>query len=84
MSEDNSSRRNFLKNAALVAGSTIVLNACGGNAPNVNAQNTAKKESQEKKDAKEKEVTAAEDLMREHGILRHALIVYSESAVRLR
>jgi len=31
-----------------------------------------------------KEVTAVEDLMREHGILRRALFVYSESAVRLR
>jgi hemerythrin-like domain-containing protein len=30
------------------------------------------------------EVTAAEDLMREHGVLRRALFVYSESAVRLR
>jgi hemerythrin-like domain-containing protein len=30
------------------------------------------------------EVTAAEDLMREHGILRRALLVYQESATRLR
>lgn len=30
------------------------------------------------------EVTATEDLMREHGILRRALLVYQESAVRLR
>ena len=30
------------------------------------------------------EVTATEDLMREHGILRRALFVYSEAAVRLR
>jgi hemerythrin-like domain-containing protein len=31
-----------------------------------------------------KEVTAVEDLMREHGVLRRALFVYSEAAVRLR
>jgi hemerythrin-like domain-containing protein len=31
-----------------------------------------------------KEVTAIEDLMREHGILRRALFVYSEAAARLR
>ncbi|HEV2547975.1 MAG TPA: hemerythrin domain-containing protein [Stellaceae bacterium] len=31
-----------------------------------------------------KEVTADEDLLREHGVLRRALLVYSESAVRLR
>jgi hemerythrin-like domain-containing protein len=82
MSGDENSRRNFLKNAALIAGSAFVLNSCGGNAPPVNAQNTAKKE--EKKEPEEKEVTAAEDLMREHGILRRALVVYTESAVRLR
>jgi hemerythrin-like domain-containing protein len=29
------------------------------------------------------EVTAAEDLMREHGVLRRALLVYSEAATRL-
>ncbi len=34
--------------------------------------------------ADSKEVTAVEDLMREHGVLRRALFVYSEAAVRLR
>jgi len=33
---------------------------------------------------KEKEVGAVEDLMREHGVLRRCLIVYSETAARLR
>ncbi|MBI4766732.1 MAG: hemerythrin domain-containing protein [Deltaproteobacteria bacterium] len=37
----------------------------------------AKKEGSE-------EVTASEDLMREHGILRRALFIYSEAALRLR
>jgi hemerythrin-like domain-containing protein len=32
----------------------------------------------------EPEVTATEDLMREHGILRRALVVYREAAARLR
>ena len=36
----------------------------------------------EKADAKE--VTATEDLMREHGVLRRALFIYSEAAARLR
>lgn len=31
----------------------------------------------------EKEVSATEDMMREHGVLRRALLVYSESATRL-
>ena len=30
------------------------------------------------------DVTAVEDLMREHGILRRALLVYHESAIKLR
>jgi len=36
------------------------------------------------KEAKGGEVTATEDLMREHGVLRRALLVYSEIAARLR
>lgn len=43
-----------------------------------------KLEDKEKKESEEKDVTAAEDLMREHGILRRALVVYGEAAVRLR
>ncbi len=35
-------------------------------------------------DAKGGEVTATEDLMREHGVLRRALFVYSETALKLR
>ena len=40
-------------------------------------------EAGEKKGEKQIEVPAAEDLMREHGILRRALLVYSETASRL-
>jgi hemerythrin-like domain-containing protein len=36
------------------------------------------------KDSKEKEVGANEDLMREHGVLRRALLVYRAAAVHLR
>lgn len=35
-------------------------------------------------EAKEPEVTATEDLMREHGVLRRVLLVYSETAPRIR
>ncbi len=34
--------------------------------------------------SKEPEVTATEDLMREHGVIRRALIVYAETAPKLR
>jgi len=46
--------------------------------------NDENKESPAPGEAEPIEVTAAEDLMREHGILRRALLVYQESAVRLR
>lgn len=39
---------------------------------------------QREKEATGVEVTATEDLMREHGVLRRALFVYSEAATRLR
>jgi hemerythrin-like domain-containing protein len=35
-------------------------------------------------DGKEKEVGAVEDLMREHGVIRRAILVYREAAVKLR
>ncbi len=37
-----------------------------------------------KKAGQEREVGAVEDLMREHGVLRRCLMVYSETAIRLR
>jgi hemerythrin-like domain-containing protein len=41
-------------------------------------------EAGKKRDNPEKEVGAVEDLMREHGVLRRCLMVYSETATRLR
>jgi hemerythrin-like domain-containing protein len=42
------------------------------------------KSSEKAEQEKGKEVSAVEDLMREHGVLRRALFVYSETAFRLR
>ena len=41
------------------------------------------KEAKVEKEGAEAGVTATEDLMREHGILRRALLVYRETATRL-
>lgn len=78
--ESKHSRRNFLYTSAVV-GAGLALSSCA--AP---SGSQAKNESAAKKDEndKEKEVTATEDLMREHGVLRRALLVYQESAVKLR
>lgn len=40
--------------------------------------------AEESKGAKEPEVTATEDLMREHGVIRRALLVYAESVPKFR
>jgi hemerythrin-like domain-containing protein len=72
-------RRNFLRVSAVV-GAGLVLSGCEKKQPGA-----AEKQQGTDTDQKpETEVTATEDLMREHGILRRALLVYSTAAVRLR
>jgi len=67
----NQDRRELLRNSALL-GLAIV-------APGLPAL-----AEQKNSDAKEPEVTATEDLMREHGVIRRALLVYAETARKLR
>lgn len=85
MTKEVDSRREFLKSGIVGIGSALLITACGDN-QTVNSQNNSeKKDSPEQKKVPDaKEVTAVEDLMREHGILRRALLVYSEAAVKLR
>ena len=64
-------RRELLRNGGLVLASGPLVTVIG--------QGSA----QEKRGA-EPEVTATEDLMREHGVIRRALLVYSQSADKLR
>lgn len=82
--KSSNTRRDFLRTSAIV-GTGLVLSSCGGG----NMANTAeqKKEENSSKPDENKlggEVTASEDLMREHGVLRRALLVYSAAAVKLR
>jgi hemerythrin-like domain-containing protein len=70
-------RRRFLMRAG-TAGAALLLGAADPTAV-LGAQGRAKP-----KKSAEKEVGAVEDLMREHGVLRRALLVYRESAMRLR
>ena len=69
-----------------VAGAGVLLNACrktqSGSGGATNNEN--KNEAPAPGEVEPIEVTAAEDLMREHGILRRALLVYQETATRLR
>lgn len=81
----DSKRRQLITGISL-AGAGVVLNACRpkagptGSATNENAKNEGPKTGEDEG----VEVTATEDLMREHGILRRALLVYQESVVKLR
>jgi hemerythrin-like domain-containing protein len=83
MIKGSNSRREFIRNAAVLTGSLLLLDGCSGNSTAANDQNSNQPVGEKEKKGGEKEVTAAEDLMREHGILRRALLVYGEAAVRL-
>jgi len=71
---DTNPRRQFL----ITAGAGVLLSPA---APE--AALAAEKHGKTKK-SEEKEVGAVEDLMREHGVIRRAMLVYRESAAKLR
>jgi hemerythrin-like domain-containing protein len=70
--KSESTRRELLRNGVTVLG-TAAVSVIGVNAY-----------AQEKEESAEPEVTATEDLMREHGVIRRALLVYSQVAGKLR
>lgn len=81
--KSKNTRRGFLR-TTMIGGTGLLLVGCrNGQQPNPQT-----KENNESPKADENqmggEVTATEDLMREHGVLRRALLVYSAVAVRLR
>lgn len=78
----DSKRRQLIAGISL-AGAGVLLNACR-TSPNSSGSATNKSDEPAPGEASPVEVTAVEDLMREHGILRRALLVYQESAIRLR
>ena len=71
----NATRREWLVGLSSL-GAAAILIGCNKGSP---ADENEGKESSDE----EIEVTATEDLMREHGILRRALLVYQESAIKL-
>jgi len=81
MKLDQGSRRNFLS-LATAAGAALVVSSCGRETPT--AQSNKPVTEAKPTNAMGGEVTATEDLMREHGVLRRALLVYSEATTRLR
>ena len=89
-------RRSFL----VLASAGLVLDAChkddplaaaerpsvptpaSANAPGIDRD--ADKQKGKDEDENDGDVSAVEDLMREHGVIRRVLVVYRESAIRLR
>ena len=76
-------RRQLLTGISL-AGAGVLLNACRSTSTSSGSATNDEKNETAPGEAAPVEVTAAEDLMREHGVLRRALLVYQESATRLR
>ena len=82
----NEKRRQLLAGISS-AGAGVLINACRNNTQTRSggARNDENKnEGPAPGEAEPVEVTATEDLMREHGILRRALLVYQEVAVKVR
>jgi hypothetical protein len=82
--KSSNTRRDFLRTAAVV-GTGLALSGCsGGNIANSEGQKKNEPSSKPDENKMGGEVTATEDLMREHGVLRRALLIYSAAAVKLR
>jgi len=85
----NRTRRQWLAGMS-IAGAGALFVGCrgqGSSARNEEAKGEAKGEESSPDNGDEQggaSVSATEDLMREHGILRRALLVYQESAIKLR
>ena len=78
----DATRRQLLYSIPLI-GAGVLINGCQRQAGSGGASN--QKEKSEDEAAQEAAaVPATEDLMREHGILRRALLVYKESATKLK
>jgi len=71
-------RREFLRSSAIL-GTGLLLSSC-----NRYQSTESKAHSKQGEQNKGGEVTATEDLMREHGVLRRALLVYAETVSKLR
>jgi len=79
----NESRRQLLSSISL-AGAGALLLGCRAQPSGTEGSATNDENKPAPGEAVPVEVTAVEDLMREHGVLRRALLVYQESAVKLR
>jgi hemerythrin-like domain-containing protein len=76
----DSTRRQLIPSIGIAA-MGFVFNACMSESKSPSEKQASPKQEESEKDG---EVTATEDLMREHGVLRRALLVYTQVAIKLR
>ena len=76
----NHSRRQLITGISLASAGALLI-GCRSNPASSSSTNKVQEGSSEEGGA---DVTATEDLMREHGILRRVLLVYQETAVKLK
>jgi hemerythrin-like domain-containing protein len=80
----DSTRRKLLTGIPLIGAGTLLIGCRASEPGSGGASNERERPTAATEDQAEAEVSATEDLMREHGILRRALLVYKESAIKLR
>ena len=80
----NKTRRQLLTTISFAGASALLIGCRGRHTGNIGIPTNNENKEPKPGEATGLEVTATEDLMREHGILRRALLVYQESATKLR
>ena len=81
--ESNSTRRQFIHTSTIISAG-LLLAGCRGAGTSSQTKDVDKSPTKADENQMGEEVTATEDLMREHGVLRRALLVYSAAAIKLR
>jgi hemerythrin-like domain-containing protein len=81
--DSNGTRRQFIRTSMIITAGLLLEGCRGGVDTNSQTKPGDEFPAEAEEEQMEGEVTATEDLMREHGILRRALLVYSAAAIRL-
>ncbi len=80
--DSQNTRRGFLRTSAII-GTGLLLSGCSRSTGANQGKEQTGSASAVDENKKGGEITATEDLMREHGVLRRALLVYTAAATKL-
>src|SRR6266478_123242 len=84
MRNSNSTRRQFIHMSTMVSATLLLIGCRSGSGENSRMARSDRSPGKADQNQMGGEVTATEDLMREHGVLRRALLIYSAAAMKLR